>query len=97
MIKKIVNFVTFLLALIAGVLIAAAVTVWHLIPKIRKEERDATDKRIASMKETIQKAKAERTAKVDQAVAVVKEEAEAAKSQDTVDLANSLIASAGDE
>lgn len=89
---RVIEFLSFVLAMIAGTLIAAAVTVWHFVPKWRREEQEKTDRRIAAMRDAIRKAQEERTAKVDQAVAVVKEQAEADKKKDTVDLANSLIA-----
>lgn len=95
--QRVLSFLTFLFALVSGVLLAAGVTVWHLIPKWRREEQEETDRRVAALKDTIRRANEERAAKVDQQVAVVKDQAEAEKAQDTVDLANSLIASAGDK
>ena len=89
--ERVVGFFSFLFALIAGILLAVGVTVWHLIPKWKREEQEATDRKVEALKDTLRQAHAERAAKVDQAVAVVKEEAEAQKAGDSVDIANQFI------
>lgn len=84
-------------AFIVGIGAAALTFSKYLIPKWRREEEAETARRVAAMKAEIEKSRAERTARTETAVAVVKQEAETAKAQDTVDLANSLIASAGEK
>ena len=79
------------IAFVVGIGAAVLAFTKYLMPKWQREEQAETERRVAGIKDSIQKSHETRTAKVDQAVAVVKEQAAAQTAQDTVDVANQFI------
>ncbi len=91
MADSIVTALCIALAFIVGIGAAVLTFSKYLIPKWRREEQAETERRVAGIKDSIQKSHETRTAKADQAVAVVKEQAAAQTAQDSVDVANQFI------
>jgi hypothetical protein len=80
-----------LAALFMGIAVMAVFFLGFFLPRRKKQEQQAAQKRADDARAAAAKAQAVRAAKVDQAVAEVKVKADAQKAQDSVALANKLL------
>ena len=93
--QSILSGLSFVVALIVGIALAAASILWYFVPKRDKARRDAeqqeADRRAAAIKVEIQKAHEARAQAVETKVAEIEKKADAQKTQDSVALANDLL------